>query len=195
MAHFVHYVLLVAATFVFTASPAAQEVPPTDFGQVTWQSAEPADIHVMDPYIGTFRSQPHSRDDGTEFHFTVSYAWYDADKTLVKTTIKMIVPESGEERLIGEGFYGYDAFAKRIFSHTYFPRGTAAHGWISDFGEGPSHRRVVRLRSRDQNGVTTEVRDTFWLNDKNSWSNETFISVDGTPWRKVSSGVYTRVKN
>lgn len=195
MPRIVRYFLLATGALAFTVPAAAQETPPTDFDQVEWQSAEPADIHVMDPYIGTFRSETRSRNDGTEFYFTVSYAWYDAGQTLVKTTIRMVIPETGEERLIGDGFYGYDAFAGRIFSHVFFSRGTAAHGWISDFDPGPSLRRVVRLRSRDQDNVTTEVRDTFWLIDEDRWINETFLSVDGGPWRKISSGVYTRVES
>lgn len=49
--------------------------------------------------------------------------------------------------------------------------------------------------ARDQNDVTTEVRDTFWLIDEDRWTNETFLSVDGGPWQKISSGVYTRVES
>jgi hypothetical protein len=168
--------------------------PPISFDDMAWQSAGPADLHVFDPYIGTFEGKPYTSDEGKAYHFKVSYEWYDKGQTLIKFSIRVVVPANNLDRVIGEGFYGYDPFTKRIFAHGYFPRGQAGWGWVSAF-DPATHARVTRVHSQGADGVTTEVRDTFWVIDENSWGNITFVSQGGAPWQQVSDEVFTRVEN
>lgn len=168
--------------------------PPIAFDHVAWQTAAPEDIHVFDPYIGTYQGKSYTSDEGKAYHFTVSYAWYDQGETLIKFAVGVVVPADGLDRVIGEGFYGYDPFTQRIFAHGYFPRGQAGWGWVSEF-DPVTHARVTRVHSQDADGVTTEVRDTFWVIDENSWGNITFVSQGGQPWQQVSDEVFTRVEN
>ncbi len=171
-----------------------EEAHPIDFAEVQIPQAAPRDIHIFDPYIGTFRGEKQISDEGKEFFYDVSYNWYDAGHTVVKFTIKLVVPSDTLERINGEGYYGYDPFRKQLFVHGYFPGGVVGFGAVSEFDPSMG-TRVTRAHSQSADGATTEVRDTFWLIDKDSWGNATFISQDGGAWQKVHEGVYTRVQS
>ncbi len=151
---------------------------------------------LFEPYIGTFRSQSYfAEGSGKEFFFTIKYEWYNPVKTVIKWTIDTHIPADEVVRRNGEGFYAFDPFEDRIMVTGFFPgRPVVGKGWVSDFNVETSER-VIRIIAKNPEGQTTQVRDTFWVIDENSWGNATFISIDGGEWQALPQGVYTRVED
>lgn len=158
------------------------------------QAATPADMQIMQSYIGTFRSKDYTFDDSeVNYHFEVAYEWFDSAQTIVKWTVTMVIPEQQRRLVNGEGFYGYDAFEQQIYVFGAFTRGVSGWGAMAQF-DGDSGAREIWARSRDAEGVDTFVRDHFELLDQDRWRNETWLRTGTeTEWKKVHEGVYTRV--
>ena len=98
-----------------SAGAIAQDPHPVDFDKVDWQSASVEDMAFLDAYVGNFRSETYEMaDSGKEYHFTVTYEWYNTAKTVVKWTIDTHIPADGVVRRNGEGFYAFDPFENRI---------------------------------------------------------------------------------
>lgn len=170
----------------------AGEEHPLDFSDVQWQESTAEDMSLFEPYIGTFRGETYTADSGTEFYFTIKYEFYDRNKTVVRYSLQTHLPQSNEVRPLGEGFYMWDVFTSRIKVVGVFRDGRIGSGFMSPY-DAETGAREVRIHASNPDGSMTEVRDTFWLIDKNSWGNKTYISNDGTPWQAVSEAVYTRV--
>ena len=172
----------------------------TAAGSPAWESvgsqhATPEDMHVFDPYIGRFAAAPFAEDvSGDTIHFEVEYAWFDGARTIVKLTVARVRDRDGAATPLTEGFYGYDPFHERIYAVAAFTWGETGFGTVGEF-DRTTHRRVTRARSRDANGVTTEVRDAFEIVGADAWRNVTSVrSGDETAWRVVTDEVFTRIR-
>lgn len=187
---------MIALAILTAAAPAmAQEPHPIEFDEVEWQHATVEDMAFLDAYIGTFRSETHTApQSGKEYYFTIEYEWYNEAKTVVKWTIDTHIPADGIVRRNGEGFYAFDPFEDRIMVTGFFPaRPVTSKGWLSEF-DPETGERVVRVVAMSPDGQVTQVRDTFWLIDENTWGNATYLSVDGGDWQALPPGTYTRVE-
>lgn len=185
--------LLILASLA--APTLAQDPHPTDFEKVEWQSASVDDMAFLDAYIGDFRSETHvAQGSGKEYFFTISYEWYNSAKTVIKWTIDTHIPADDVVRRNGEGFYAFDPFENRIMVTGFFPaRPVTSKGWLSEF-DPETGERVVRVVAMSPDGQVTQVRDTFWVIDEDTWGNATFISVDGGDWQALPQGTYTRIE-
>lgn len=172
----------------------AEDSPPLKFENVKWQSATPADMTVFEPYIGTFRSKTQKADDGTEFHFAITYAWFDKSHTVVRFAIETRMPSRNEARPLGEGFYYHEAFLKRLAVVGFFKDGRIGSGFVTPF-DTTTHERVVRIHAIQPGGGVAEIRDTFWVIDANSWGNRTLVAMGEEGWHVVSDEVFTRVED
>jgi hypothetical protein len=173
----------------------AQDPHPIDFDAVEWQTASVEDMTFLDAYIGDFRSETFSTgDSGKAYFFTIRYAWYNAAKTVIKWTIDTHIPADDLVRRNGEGFYAFDPFENRIMVTGFFPgRPVTSKGWMSEF-DPETGERVVRIMAMSPDGQVTQVRDTFWIIDENTWGNATYVSVDGGEWQALPQAVYTRIE-
>lgn len=175
-----------AALLMVNAANAANEEP---------QSAAPADMKIFEPYIGIFRSESKKFDDSdVEYHFTVSYEWFDQARSIVKYTVAMEIPVQQRTIVNSEGFYGYDPFNENLYVFGAFTRGMTGWGTVGKF-DHESGARETWAKSMNPEGVVTLVKDTFQLIDADHWSNKTFLrSGDAAEWRLVVEDVYTRVE-
>jgi len=160
----------------------------------TPQPATPVDMKIFEPYIGTFKSESKRFDDSDiEYHFTVSYQWYDKAKTIVKYTVAMEIPVQERTTINSEGFYGYDAFNKNLYVFGAFTRGMTGWGTVGKF-DHESGNRETWARSMGPDNVVIHVRDTFQHIDTDHWSNRTFLrSGDDSEWELVAEDRYSRV--
>ena len=188
-------VLLSMSTCLAFSSPLyAEEKHPVNFDDVEWQASSVEDMSMFEPYIGSFRGETFTADSGTEFFFSVTYEYYDRNRTVVKYTLQTHLPQTSEVRPLGEGFYMWDAFSSRIKVVGVFKDGRIGSGYMSPY-DTQSGAREVRIHASNPDGSQTEVRDTFWLIDEDSWGNKTYISNGGEPWQAISEAVYTRLKS
>lgn len=162
------------------------------FDDMTWQTAEAADMALFEPFIGRFASDDKTSAAGTEYRFIVEYDWYDTKKTVVKYTLEIEFTEQNDIRPIGEGYYRFDPVSGRIAVVGVFRDGRSGAGFMTPF-DVKSGSREVRIRTVLPGGNAGEVRDTFWVIDQNSWGNRTFMRSGDAPWRQVSEDVYHRV--
>ena len=178
-----------------SAPAVAQDPHPIDFDEVEWQSASVEDMAFFDAYIGNFRSETHTaQGSGKEFFFTIRYEWYNTAKSVIKWTIDTHIPADDIVRRNGEGFYAFDPFENRIQVIGFFPsRPVNSKGWVSDF-DPDTGERVIRVIAMSPDGQVTQVRDTFWLIDEDTWGNATYISVDGGDWQALPQGTYSRIE-
>jgi len=160
------------------------------------QQATVADMRIMEPYIGEFRSPTRLFDDGkTEFYHLVRYQWFDQPKTIVKFTIAMAIPSQGRVITTAEGFYGFDSIKRQLYVFGAFTRGTSGRGTICEFNLATAARTVC-ARSMSADGTITDVRDAFEVNDGNSWRNATRIRTgEADDWKLVHESTYTRVND
>ena len=172
----------------------ADDQHPVSFETVNWQETNIQDMEMFQPYIGTFRGETYTADSGTEYYFTITYAYYDLARTVVKYTLETHIPSRQQIRPLGEGFYMWDAFTSRIKVVGVFRDGRIGSGFMSPF-DPETGAREVRIRASNPDGSQTQVRDTFWLIDENSWGNKTYISNKGAPWQAISETVYTRIES
>jgi len=157
------------------------------------QPASAIDMKIFEPYIGTFRSENKRFDDSDiEYHFTVSYRWYDQGKTIVKYTVAMEIPAQDRTIINSEGFYGYDPFNKNLYVFGAFTRGMTGWGTVGKF-DHESGDRETWAKSMNPDNVVTHVRDTFQHVDDDHWINRTFVrSGDEPEWTLVVEDQYTR---
>jgi len=185
-AHYFRLFIFGTAIALMMNSANAAEVIP--------QPASPADMKIFEPYIGTFRSENKRFDDSEiEYHFTVSYHWFDQAKTIVKYVVAMEIPVQNRTIINSEGFYGYDPFNENLYVFGAFKRGMTGWGTVGKF-DHETGARETWARSMDPDGVVTHVRDTFQRIDADHWANRTFIrSGDDTEWNLVVEDDYSRV--
>lgn len=176
------------------AQARAEDRPPIKFDDVKWQAAAPADMAVFEPYMGTFRGTTQEADGRTEFYFAITYAWFNRDRTVVRFTIETRIPSRDEVHSLGEGFYYYEPFLKRIAVAGFFKDGRIGSGFMTPF-DTTTHERVVRIHAQQPDGGAVEVRDTFWVIDGNSWGNRTFMGTEKGGWQVVSDEVFTRIED
>jgi len=86
---------VLALVLVGTPARCAEDQPPIQFEDVKWQAAEPADMAIFEPYVGTFRGTTQKADDGTEFYFAITYG---GNRTFVATK------ENGWQEISNEVF-------------------------------------------------------------------------------------------
>ena len=161
------------------------------FDDMTWQTAEATDMALFEPFIGTFRSDDKVSPNGTEYRFIIDYGWYDDKKTIIKYTLEIEFPEQEDIRPIGEGYYRLDPLTRRIAVVGVFRDGRSGAGFMTPF-DVETGSREVRIRALMPDGAEGEVRDTFWVIDKDTWGNRTFMRSGNAPWRQVSEDVYHR---
>ena len=161
------------------------------FDDMTWQTAEAADMALFEPFIGTFISDDKVSPSGTEYRFIIDYGWYDDKKTIIKYTLEIEFPEQEDIRPIGEGYYRLDPLTRRIAVVGVFRDGRSGAGFMTPFDVATGSREV-RIRTVLPDGAEGEVRDTFWVIDKDTWGNRTFMRSGNGPWRQVSEDVYHR---
>lgn len=162
-------------------------------GDETPQAATPDDIKIFEPYIGKFQSDTRVFDNSdTEYFFTVTYAWFDRDKTIVKYIVAMEIPAQDRVIVNAEGFYGYDPFNERLYVFGAFTRGMTGWGSVGRF-DHETGARETWAKSKGPDGVVTHVRDTFERINDNEWRNVTFIRTENeTTWRQVVEDHYKR---
>ncbi len=177
---------------VFCSALLAEQEHPVSFEDVEWQKSSIEDMGMFEPYIGTFRGETYTADSGTEYYFSITYEYYDRAKSVVRYTLETHLPQTEEVRPLGEGFYMWDAFTSRIKVVGVFRDGRIGSGYMSPY-DTETGAREVRIHASNPDGTLTEVRDTFWLIDEDSWGNKTYISNNGDPWQAISEAVYTRV--
>jgi len=161
------------------------------FDDMTWQTAEATDMALFEPFIGTFISDDKVFANGTEYRFIIDYGWYDDKKTIIKYTLEIEFPEQEDIRPIGEGYYRLDPLTRRIAVVGVFRDGRSGAGFMTPF-DVETGSREVRIRTALPDGSEGEVRDTFWVIDKDTWGNRTFMRSGNAPWRQVSEDVYRR---
>lgn len=188
----------VAATFVavlvfgqvVNADEAGEHLA-APFGEMTWQTAEVTDMALFEPFIGKFTSDDKVFPNGTEYRFNIDYSWYDNKKTIVKYTLEIEFPAQEDIRPIGEGYYRFDPLSRRIEVVGVFCDGRSGAGFMTPF-DVETGSREVRIRTLLPDGGEGEVRDTFWVIDRDTWGNRTFMRSGNAPWRQVSEDVYHR---
>jgi hypothetical protein len=186
-------VLALSACACGAAIAAGTGAAPTAYGKVHWQPAQASDMQLFEPYIGTFQSRSfHDDEQNKDFHYLVEYRWFDAGHSIVKFSVRTVVPVDGKDVVNGEGYYGYDAFAGRLYAYAFFTAGMSGFGGVSEF-DPKTHRRVTRAHSLGADGHATEVRDEFELVDAQTWKNTTYVSREGGPWQQVYSDTFTRL--
>jgi len=184
-------IMVLAFTFG-GAFPALAEDHPVDFNAVQVQSASVEDMAQFQPFIGTFQGKTYEGQNGTKFYFTVKYEYYNRDNTVVKFTLTTHLPDSGEERPLGEGYYYFDRMDGVIRVMGVFKDGRIGAGYMTPF-DAEAGTREVRIAAKTPNGQTNQVRDTFKILDENSWLNITYIANDKGEWQAVSEDIYSRV--
>jgi len=187
-------VATVVSVFVFgqvvNADDAGEHLS-APFDDMTWQTAEATDMALFEPFIGTFISDDKVFPNGTEYRFIIDYGWYDDKKTIIKYTLEIEFPEQEDIRPIGEGYYRLDPLTRRIAVVGVFRDGRSGAGFMTPF-DVETGSREVRIRTVVPDGAEGEVRDTFWVIDKDTWGNRTFMRSGNAPWRQVSEDVYHR---
>lgn len=183
-----------AAVAPEAASPSAPCEPPDEFAGDTPQSATRDDIHVFDPYIGRFRSKTlRDEPSGQALYYVAEYAWFDANRSIVKFTISVVNESSGDESINGQGFYGYDPFNERLYVLGAFTFGSTGFGCVGEF-DRHTHRRVTWARSQGPDGATIHVRDAFQVVDGNTWKDVTSMKRgEGGEWQVVYEDTFTRI--
>ncbi len=158
------------------------------------QPATAADMRIMEPYIGEFRSPTAKFDDGeTEYHHVLEYAWFDRPKTIVKFTISTVIPSQDRVITTAEGFYSLDRIGKHIDVFGAFSDGTSGTGTICEFNHATGSRTVC-ASSVNPDGTVTQVRDAFEIIDKDTWKNRTRIRQQGGgDWTLAYEGTYSRI--
>lgn len=179
------------------AAPASAQEQPGEIELADDQpmSARVADMALFEPYIGRFRSGEFANPaNDTRFYFTVDYDWYDRGRTIVSYRLEQIFPESGERRIIGDGYYYFDRVHDRIGVFGVFPDGRSGVGTMGRFNRD-DHSRTVWIIGTSPNQPPLQVRDRFEIIDENSWRNITHVRPVGSDadWREVSNGIYTRL--
>ncbi len=155
--------------------------------------AEPADIRILAPYIGKFRSAAQRFDDGkTEYYYTIEYRWFDRPQTIVQFTVATVIPSQDRVIVNAEGFYGFDPFHDQLYVFAAFAHGVSGWGSICEANPETGARTVCARSMSD--GVVTEVRDGFEMLDADRWRNRTLVRTDGqAEWTLAHEAVYTRV--
>jgi len=159
------------------------------------QAATPEDMRIFEPYIGSFRSESKPFDNSeVEYHFTISYQWFDKPKSIVKYVVAMEIPAQERTLVLSEGFYGYDPFNQQLYVFGAFTRGQSGWGTVGLFDHA-NGRRETWARSMTPDGKVVHVRDTFERLDDNHWNNKTYVRQGEEPdWKVVSEDHYTRVQ-
>ncbi|MDX1570904.1 MAG: hypothetical protein R3200_10480 [Xanthomonadales bacterium] len=182
-----------ALVFMAFAGSVWAEEHPVDFAKVDWPTASVEDMRLLEPYVGAFRGDTLTAQSGTEYFFLVRYEWYDRPKQILKYTLTTHIPERGEARPLGEGFYRFDPTTERIEVAGIFRDGRAGSGFMSVL-DPQTHEREVRIQGASPDGTINQVRDTFWIIDEDTWGNRTFIATPEGEWQVVSEGTYRRVE-
>ena len=165
------------------ALPAANATP---------RSATADDMTLFEPYIGRFRSDDKTADNGTVFHYEIDYDWYDRNHSIVSYALTVVVPANAVRRHIGSGYYYLDRVNGRIGVFGVFPDGRVGNGTMGEFDPETS-TRAVWVTGVAPDGTQTQVHDRFEIIDENSWSNVTHIRRDGGDWQQMGSDTYTRI--
>jgi hypothetical protein len=167
---------------------------PAGWSEAGSRTATADDIHIFDPYIGRFRTKPATtQTSGSGSHFEVEYAWFDAAHSIVKFTVTSVAEATNAPTILTEGFYGFDPFHDQLYTFAAFSWSATGFGSVGEFDRSTGHR-VTWARSRNPDGTTTWVRDTFDVIDADSWRNVT--SVRQSPqdeWNVVNDEVYVRI--
>ena len=186
--------VLLALCVSATHAPAArgQELPFDPDAEVRAATAE--DIHVLDPYIGRFRSPTTENERlGEPTYHEVTYRWIDEGRTTAAFRVATIGAESGEEHSFVEGYYGYDPFDRRLFAVAAFSWGGAGIASVGEFDLETGYR-VIHARAPGADGTVTRIRDVFDVIDADTWRDRTYASAgDGDEWTLVYEDVFSRV--
>jgi hypothetical protein len=151
------------------------------------------DIHVFDPYIGTFRTGlQHDSVTGRSWYFTVTYEWFDTPRSIVRYTVTMVEPDSTRSTVLSTGFYGYDGFGRRLFVFGAFRAGQVGFGSVERF-DRQTFARTTWAQSMQPDGTVQYVRDHFEVIDADSWHNWTEVHSGDGAWRTVVDEIFTRV--
>jgi len=156
--------------------------------------ATAADMRVMEPYLGEFRSATQLFDDGkTEHHFLVKYEWFDRGQSIVKFTISMVIPSQDRVLRNAEGFYGFDSIRRQLYVFGAFSHGASGWGTICEF-DLDTGARTICAQTMNPDGTVTHVRDAFEMVDASSWKNTTRIRhQEEGDWQLAHEGIYTRI--
>ena len=157
------------------------------------QSATVDDMALFSPYIGRFRSEDKTSDEGTIFFYEIHYGWYDRGHTIVSYELTLVVPSQDRRVGIGDGYYYFDRVNNRIGVFGVFPDGRTGLGAMGEF-ERDTGTRTVWVTGIGRDGVQTQVRDYFEVIDENSWRNATHIRQGEEDWRQIGSDIYTRIE-
>ena len=186
-----------AAILIFGAALAVAQHSHSAFAQSIDgppQSAAVEDMAVFEPYIGRFRSEDKTSDEGPSFFYEIDYRWYDRGHTIVSYALILVVPSQDRRVGIGDGYYYVDRINGRIGVFGVFPDGRPGLGALGEF-DRVTGARTVWVTGVGPNGVRTQVRDHFEIIDGNTWRNATHIRQGDDDWRQIGSDIYTRLSD
>jgi hypothetical protein len=184
---------LAAACATMTVAPLAPQHDYCFDGAVP-QRASADDLHVFDPYIGRFRGATQ-RDEasGREFYFTVEYAWFGAGQRVVRYRVAVTVVNEPDERILSEGYYGYDPFNERLYVLGVFASGVTGFGAIGEFDRATHHKSTWACQI-DSAGNRSFVRDSTEVINADSWRNVTRVRQGPAgDWVVVTDEIMTRM--
>ena len=125
-----------AAILIFGAALAVAQHSHSAFAQSIDgppQSAAVEDMAVFEPYIGRFRSEDKTSDEGPSFFYEIDYRWYDRGHTIVSYALILVVPSQDRRVGIGDGYYYVDRINGRIGVFGVFPDGRTGLGALGEF--------------------------------------------------------------
>lgn len=154
-----------------------------------WVHAQqrPVLLDRLDPYVGSWRTDPRTGPDGRAFHFTYRLVWFDPARTLVEMTIRQVF-DDGEDRLLWTGFKGWDrAGDEPVYYRGFSPGGRAAAGAVRMDGE----QLVTEYAGWGPTGPVVRIRDVFGPVVDGSFESVTLVERDGG-WREVMRDRWVR---
>jgi hypothetical protein len=168
---------------------AAQETPAAPAAPAAPAEPAPASAEMAElaRYIGDWDSNLQKDPTDREYRFHYRLEWYDRARSLVKMTIYQNFTD-GEDRLLWEGFKGWNPMEEKTFYYGFSPSGRAGFGGLRKEGE-------MLHTEYDAKGPRggLKIRDTFTPLSEDSFRSETYL-LRGDSWQKMTDETWTRRK-
>ncbi len=145
-------------------------------------------IVALEPFMGSWVTEKLEGSNGDRFRFGYRLEWVDRYRTVAKMTISQVLAD-GSERVMAEGFKGWDVATQTTFFHAYYILGRRAD-------KGRVYRTndstvVTAYTGYTNQGGRSLIRDEAVLLAPNRMLTITYIQQDGQ-WQEARRDAWTR---